>query len=65
MVKRKIKETYTEYDDDGKIIAVTVTETEEEDDGAYGWTYTTTPAYIASPAVATYADSTISPREGA
>ena len=35
MVKRKIKETVLEYDEGGKIIKETITETTEDDDTMY------------------------------
>lgn len=39
MIKRNIKETVTEYDENGKVVKVTVTETKEEDGNYYGYPY--------------------------
>ncbi len=45
MTKRTIKETIREYDESGKVIKETVTETTEDDDTVY-WPYTVTnPCY--------------------
>ena len=35
MIKRQIKETVTEYDENGRVVRETVTETTEDDDTAY------------------------------
>lgn len=40
MTKRTIKETIREYDENGKVVKETVTETTENDDTQY-WPYTT------------------------
>lgn len=39
MVKRIIKETIHEYDADGKLLRETITETTEDDDSTYQYTY--------------------------
>lgn len=58
MIKRKIKETTREYDETGKLVRETVTETEEDDDTTYwpDWTY--------RPSFVTYADKTVACSNG-
>lgn len=46
MIKRTIKETIYEYDNEGKMIRKTVTETKEEDNNPNLFKYTTTPCII-------------------
>ena len=46
MIKRTIKETIYEYDNEGKMIRKTVTETKEEDNNPNLFRYTTTPYIV-------------------
>ena len=46
MIKRTIKETIDEYDNEGKMIRKTVTETKEEDNNPNLFQYTTTPCIV-------------------
>lgn len=46
MIKRTIKETIYEYDNEGKMIRKTVTETKEEDNNPNLFKYTTTPCIV-------------------
>lgn len=46
MIKRTIKETIYEYDNEGKMIRKTVTETKEEDNNPNLFQYTTTPCIV-------------------
>lgn len=51
MTKRTIKETIREFDENGKVVRETVTETTEDDDNVY-WPYsTTTPTIVYNSAV--------------
>lgn len=48
MIKRTVKETIREYDDIGRLVRETITETNEDDDNTYTtshytYPYTTTP----------------------
>lgn len=49
MVKRTIKETIREYDEDGRLMRETVTETEEDDNSVY-FPYAQNPYFIFPPA---------------
>lgn len=46
MAKRDIVETVYEYDNEGKLLKKTVTETHEEDDVTYGYVTTSKPYTI-------------------
>ncbi len=43
--KRTIKETVNEYDDEGKLVKQTFTETTEDDDAPY-WRYNPSPSFL-------------------
>ena len=49
MTKRTIKETVREYDEVGKLVRETVTETMEEDDTCYNTSCYTYPATTSAP----------------